>query len=91
MIKERVQRLLESLIIGYQRAISPRFPPCCRYRPTCSAYALEENLNMEIFCKSVSSQRQKPESYRIHIYGLRASVECERGANIQPAEIESQI
>ena len=41
MIKERVQRLMESLIIGYQRAISPRFPPCCRYRPTCSAYALE--------------------------------------------------
>ena len=33
---------------------------------------------MEIFCKSVSSQRQKPESYRIHIYGLRASVECEQ-------------
>ncbi|MFR3365524.1 MAG: hypothetical protein ACLTV1_13015 [Christensenellales bacterium] len=27
MIKERVQRLMESLIIGYQRAISPRFPP----------------------------------------------------------------
>ena len=46
---------------------------------------------MEIFYKSVSSQRQKPESYRIHIYGLRASVECERGANIQPAVIESQI
>lgn len=46
---------------------------------------------MEIFCKSVSSQRQKSESYRIHIYGLRASVECERGANIQLAEIESQI
>ena len=41
MIKERVQRLMESLIIGYQRAISPRFPPCCRYRPTCYAYALE--------------------------------------------------
>ena len=33
---------------------------------------------MEIFYKSVSGQRQKPESYRIHIYGLRASVECER-------------
>ena len=46
---------------------------------------------MENFYKSVSGQRQKPESYRIHIYGLRASVECERGANIQPAEIESQI
>ena len=46
---------------------------------------------MENFYKSVSGQREKPESYRIHIYGLRASVECERGANIQPAEIESQI
>ena len=46
---------------------------------------------MEIFCKSVSSQRQKTESYRIHIYGLIASVECERGANIQHAAIESQI
>ena len=40
---------------------------------------------MENFYKSVSGQRQKPESYRIHIYGLRASVECERGANIQTA------
>ena len=46
---------------------------------------------MEIFCKPVSSQRQKPESYRIHIYGLRASVEYERGANIQPTAIGSQI
>ena len=31
MIKERVQRLMESLIIGYQRAISPRFPPLPAY------------------------------------------------------------
>ena len=46
---------------------------------------------MEIFCKPVSSQRQKPESYRIHIYGLRASVEYERGANIQATAIGSQI
>ena len=30
-----------SLIRFYQRAISPWFPAKCRFRPTCSAYALE--------------------------------------------------
>ena len=30
-----------ALIRGYQRFISPLFPPCCRYTPTCSAYAVE--------------------------------------------------
>jgi uncharacterized protein len=25
----------------YQRQISPRRPPCCRFSPTCSAYAVE--------------------------------------------------
>ncbi|WP_461208853.1 membrane protein insertion efficiency factor YidD [Desulfocurvus sp. DL9XJH121] len=29
------------LIRVYQRAISPLFPPTCRFVPTCSAYALE--------------------------------------------------
>lgn len=29
------------LIRFYQRAISPHFPACCRFRPTCSAYAYE--------------------------------------------------
>jgi hypothetical protein len=28
------------LIRGYQVAISPLFPPSCRFTPTCSAYAL---------------------------------------------------
>ena len=30
-----------ALIRGYQRFVSPLFPPCCRYTPTCSAYAIE--------------------------------------------------
>lgn len=29
------------LVKGYQRLISPLFPPTCRYQPTCSQYALE--------------------------------------------------
>ena len=29
------------LIRFYQKAVSPHFPPSCRYYPTCSAYALE--------------------------------------------------
>lgn len=33
--------ILLKLIRLYQYAISPHFPPCCRYVPTCSAYAYE--------------------------------------------------
>jgi uncharacterized protein len=27
-------------IRGYQALVSPLFPPACRFRPTCSSYAL---------------------------------------------------
>ncbi len=30
-----------ALIRLYQKAISPLFPGCCRFRPTCSEYAYE--------------------------------------------------
>ena len=36
-----VQRLIVSLIRGYQLWVSPLFPATCRYYPTCSAYAIE--------------------------------------------------
>ncbi len=29
------------LLRFYQKFISPLFPPCCRFTPTCSQYALE--------------------------------------------------
>jgi len=29
------------LIRFYQKAVSPYTPPCCRFRPTCSAYAVQ--------------------------------------------------
>jgi len=36
-----MKRLLLRFIRFYRRAISPLFPPRCRYIPTCSEYALE--------------------------------------------------
>lgn len=36
-----MKKILLSLIRFYQRNISPGLPPQCRFRPTCSAYALE--------------------------------------------------
>ena len=36
-----MKRLLLSLLRFYRREISPLRPPCCRFIPTCSEYALE--------------------------------------------------
>lgn len=36
-----MKALLIRLIRFYQKHISPARPPCCRFIPTCSAYALE--------------------------------------------------
>ena len=36
-----MKRLVLSLIRFYQKHISPARPPCCRFIPTSSAYALE--------------------------------------------------
>jgi len=37
MIKKTVLFLLR----GYRKAVSPTYAPCCRFEPTCSAYAYE--------------------------------------------------
>ena len=34
-------RLLILPVIFYRRFISPFFPPCCRFTPSCSGYAIE--------------------------------------------------
>ena len=36
-----MKSLFLALIRFYRRAISPLRPPCCRFIPTCSEYALE--------------------------------------------------
>lgn len=37
----RPRNLLIGLVRWYQRSISPHKIPCCRFTPTCSAYAVE--------------------------------------------------
>lgn len=36
-----MKKLMLKLIFFYQRHISPHTAACCRFRPTCSAYAYE--------------------------------------------------
>ena len=36
-----MKKLMLSLIRFYQRHITTHTPACCRFRPTCSAYAYE--------------------------------------------------
>lgn len=36
-----MKNFLLSAIVFYQKAVSPYFPPRCRFTPTCSAYAYE--------------------------------------------------
>ncbi len=36
-----MKKLLLALITFYREKISPTRPPCCRFIPTCSAYALQ--------------------------------------------------
>lgn len=36
-----IKRVLIALVKFYRKYISPLRPPCCRYYPTCSQYALE--------------------------------------------------
>jgi putative membrane protein insertion efficiency factor len=36
-----LKQSLITLIKGYRIAVSPLFPPSCRFHPTCSQYALE--------------------------------------------------
>ncbi len=36
-----MKKILMGIIRFYQKAISPLFPPACRFYPTCSQYAFE--------------------------------------------------
>ena len=36
-----MKQVLISIVKFYRKHVSPGRPPCCRFSPTCSAYALE--------------------------------------------------
>lgn len=36
-----MKKVLLVIIRFYQKHISPLYPPCCRFVPTCSTYALQ--------------------------------------------------
>ena len=36
-----MKKIMLAMIRFYRHHISPAFPPMCRFRPTCSAYAYE--------------------------------------------------
>lgn len=36
-----MKKILIGIVNFYRKRISPGKPPCCRFRPTCSQYALE--------------------------------------------------
>ena len=40
-VKNPVSRLIIGAIKFYKKAISPHKIPCCRFTPSCSAYAIE--------------------------------------------------
>lgn len=49
MIMRLAQRATLDLLRAYKWAISPMFPPSCRYTPTCSEYAMEAIERYGIF------------------------------------------
>ncbi|MCC8043861.1 MAG: membrane protein insertion efficiency factor YidD [Oscillospiraceae bacterium] len=40
MVRKGLIKLFQIPIIIYKRFISPCFPPCCKYYPSCSSYML---------------------------------------------------
>ena len=41
LVSRGVVALLVAMLRAYQRVISPGLRPCCRFTPSCSAYAVE--------------------------------------------------
>lgn len=48
-----MKRILIGLIRLYRRYISPLKPPCCRFTPSCSAYAIEALQKRGLFAGSI--------------------------------------
>ena len=73
--------LLLALLRGYKQALSPFFPPACRYVPTCSEYAAEAIELHGAFRGSMMAAGACCDAIRLCAEGMiRCRVEsCSRG------------
>jgi len=49
-LRNAAKNFVLGLLKGYKWAISPMFPPACRYVPTCSEYAMEAVDRYGVIC-----------------------------------------
>jgi hypothetical protein len=50
-----MRMIFVALIKGYQKIISPLFPPSCRFYPTCSEYAVQSITKYGVFKGGIKS------------------------------------
>ena len=60
------QRLVETLLYGYKRAISPWFGNACRFSPTCAEYAAQAVVERGWWRGSILAMRRL---IRCHPFG----------------------
>ena len=61
-----MKKLMLALIRFYRKNISPLTPPCCRFIPTCSAYALEAVEKYGAWKGGVLALRRLPKCHPFH-------------------------
>jgi uncharacterized protein len=50
-----MRMIFVAIIKGYQKIISPLFPPSCRFYPTCSEYAVQSISKYGVFKGGIKS------------------------------------
>jgi hypothetical protein len=50
-----MRMIFVAIIKGYQKIISPLFPPSCRFYPTCSEYAVQSITKYGVFKGGIKS------------------------------------
>ena len=76
-----MKTILIALIKVYRLFISPLFPPCCRFRPTCSKYALEAINRFGVLKGSWLSVKRISRCHPFHPGGYDPVPTLEEGKN----------
>lgn len=90
-----MKHLMIRMIRFYRRSISPLKPPCCRFTPTCSAYAIEAFEKRGFFiglilsvwrilrCNPLCRGGYDP----VPLHGLRNRTPCQNIEEIKDADV----